>query len=181
MNDPTDNAARLEAVLPLSRFLARLVASRPEIGESLRASLHLPFGAQAMREALAAEAGDEAALRTGLRRLRARVMARLVARDLARLADLAEVTETMSALADETVAHAASVLGAALAARHGTPRSAAGEAQELIVVGMGKLGGRELNVSSDIDLIFLYPRTARPTATARASRTSISSPAWAAS
>jgi glutamate-ammonia-ligase adenylyltransferase len=156
MNDPTDNAARLEAVLPLSRFLARLVASRPEIGESLRASLHLPFGAQAMREALAAEAGDEAALRTGLRRLRARVMARLVARDLARLADLAEVTETMSALADETVAHAASVLGAALAARHGTPRSAAGEAQELIVVGMGKLGGRELNVSSDIDLIFLY-------------------------
>ncbi|MCC6656629.1 MAG: bifunctional glutamine synthetase adenylyltransferase/deadenyltransferase, partial [Rhodocyclaceae bacterium] len=156
MNDPTDNAARLEAGLPLSRFLARLVAGRPEIGEALRASLHLPFDARAMREALAAEAGEEATLRAGLRRLRARVMARIVARDLAGLADLAEVTETMSALADEAVAHAAAVLGAALAARHGTPRSAAGEMQELIVVGMGKLGGRELNVSSDIDLIFLY-------------------------
>ena len=41
--------------------------------------------------------------------------------------------------------------------RYGTPRSAAGEAQELVVIGMGKLGGGELNFSSDIDLIFLYP------------------------
>ena len=49
------------------------------------------------------------------------------------------------------------VLTPALAARHGLPRNAAGEVQELIVIGMGKLGGRELNVSSDIDLIFVYP------------------------
>jgi len=55
------------------------------------------------------------------------------------------------------VGHAAGMLGAALAARHGTPRSEDGCAQELIVVGMGKLGGRELNASSDIDLVFVYP------------------------
>ena len=157
MPDPTDNAALLERVLPLSRFLARLLDSRPQAGEALRAGLRQPFGEKAMRDFLAAEAADEAALRPGLRGLRIAVMARLVARDLAGLADLAEVTETMTALADVAVGHAAAVLTAALAARHGMPRSAEGEAQELIVVGMGKLGGRELNVSSDIDLIFVYP------------------------
>ncbi len=156
MPRPTDNAALLGRILPLSRFLARLLDSRPDIGEELRAGLQQPWDAQAMRDFLAAGAADEAALRAGLRRLRARVMARIVARDLAGLADLAEVTETMTALADVAVDHAATVLGAALAARHGMPRSASGEAQELIVVGMGKLGGRELNVSSDIDLIFVY-------------------------
>ncbi|MCC6878335.1 MAG: bifunctional glutamine synthetase adenylyltransferase/deadenyltransferase, partial [Rhodocyclaceae bacterium] len=157
MPDPTDNPALLERIQPLSRFLARLLESRPEIGVALRADLHHSFGEKAMRDFLAAEAADEAALRPGLRRLRAAVMARLAARDLAGLADLAEVTETMTVLADVAVDHAAAVLSAALAARHGTPRSAAGEAQELVVVGMGKLGGRELNVSSDIDLIFVYP------------------------
>jgi glutamate-ammonia-ligase adenylyltransferase len=157
MTAPTDNAARLERILPLSRFLSRLIESRPDIGTALREQLDVPWSAAAMRGFLAAEAADAAALRPGLRRLRAGVMARVVARDLAGLADLAEVTGTMTALADVAVGHAAAVLAAELAARHGTPRSAAGEAQSLVVVGMGKLGGRELNVSSDIDLIFLYP------------------------
>ena len=157
MPPSTDNAAQLERALPLSRFLSWLIESRPELGDELRRTLHSPWTAEAMREFLAAEAADEATLRPGLRRLRARVMARIVARDLAGLADLAEVTETMTALADVTVGHAADLLGAALSARYGTPRSEDGEAQELVVVGMGKLGGRELNVSSDIDLIFVYP------------------------
>ncbi len=149
--------AHLEAILPLSRFLARLVESRPEIGDALRADLQTPWTAEAMRAFLAAGAANEETLRPGLRQLRARVMARVVARDLAGLADLAEVTETMTTLADVAVEHAAAVLMARLVDRHGTPRSAAGEAQALIVIGMGKLGGRELNVSSDIDLIFVYP------------------------
>jgi len=157
MPSPNDNPALLGRALPLSRFLSRLVESRPEIGEELQAALHQPFGAQAMRDFLAAEAAGEAALRGGLRRLRARVMARIAARDLAGLADLAEVTETMTTLADIAVGHAADVLTAQLSARYGTPRGPSGEAQELIVIGMGKLGGRELNVSSDIDLIFVYP------------------------
>jgi len=156
MTSPNDNAALLGRVLPLSRFLARLVDSRPEIGEELHAMLQQPFDARAMREFLAAEAAEEATLRPGLRCLRARVMARIAARDLAGLADLAEVTEAMTTLADIAVGHAADVLTAQLAARHGTPRGPEGGAQELIVIGMGKLGGRELNVSSDIDLIFVY-------------------------
>ncbi len=149
--------ASLDDILPLSRFLARLIESRPEICEELLASLQQPFSAQAMRDFLAAEAADEGTLRPGLRRLRARVMARIVARDLTGLGNLAEVTETMTTLAEVTVGHAAAVLTAVFDMRHGTPRSATGEAQELVVIGMGKLGGRELNVSSDIDLIFAYP------------------------
>ena len=46
---------------------------------------------------------------------------------------------------------------AALVARYGEPRSPSGEAQPLIVIGMGKLGGGELNFSSDIDLVLLFP------------------------
>jgi glutamate-ammonia-ligase adenylyltransferase len=146
----------LEQILPLSRFLQRLLANRPEAAAALGQALGSPFSADAMREILAREAADEATLKAGLRRLRASVLARVAARDLARLGDLAEVTETMTTLADVAVAHAALILAAGLAARHGEPRSSSGERQELVVVGMGKLGGRELNVSSDIDLIFVY-------------------------
>ena len=80
----------------------------------------------------------------------------MAARDLGGLADLAEVTETMTLLAEVSVNAALATLRAAMVARHGEPLDAKGRPQDLIVVGMGKLGGRELNVSSDIDLIFIY-------------------------
>jgi glutamate-ammonia-ligase adenylyltransferase len=64
-------------------------------------------------------------------------------------------------LAEVAVGTAQRILTAQLAERHGLPRApsdgAPGEVQELIVIGMGKLGGGELNVSSDIDLIFVFP------------------------
>src|SRR3970040_1307672 len=81
-----------------------------------------------------------------------------IARGVGGLAALAEVTATTTALAEITIAHALARLEEPLAERHGRPRAAAdGRAQQLHVVGMGKLGGAELNVSSDIDLIFAYP------------------------
>ena len=101
-------------------------------------------------------AGDESALRTALRRLRQRVMLRVLARDLGGLAGLGEVCDTMSALAEVSLAAALEVLEPALEAELGAP-VAGGRRQKLIVVGMGKLGGGELNVSSDIDLVFVYP------------------------
>jgi len=79
------------------------------------------------------------------------------ARDLTGSADLAEVTATWSTLAEVSLAAALDFHHAALAARHGEPRDEHGQPQQMIVVGMGKLGGGELNVSSDIDLIYLYP------------------------
>ena len=78
---------------------------------------------------------------------------------LAGLAPLEETLRELSALADAAIASALDFARRSLDARFGTPRSAKGEAQELLVIGMGKLGGGELNFSSDIDLVFLFPET----------------------
>ena len=103
------------------------------------------------------ESGDEAQrLAVALRRLRRRVLLTLIARDATGRADLGEIVATMTSLAELTVQSAVSAMARELAIRHGTPIGADGVPQDLLVVGMGKLGGRELNVSSDIDLIFVY-------------------------
>lgn len=99
------------------------------------------------------------ALMPVLRKLRMAVMARIITRDINRLANLDEVVSTVSLLAEFAVAESLRVGKLALA-HFGQPIGAdTGEEQEMIVVGMGKLGGGELNVSSDIDLIFIYPET----------------------
>lgn len=91
-----------------------------------------------------------------IRLIRQAVMAHLIVRDLNQLADVTEVVETTTALAEAAIAVTTDYYHRRLQTEHGVPRSANGEPQQLIVVGMGKLGGRELNVSSDIDLIFAY-------------------------
>ncbi|MDR0565331.1 MAG: bifunctional [glutamate--ammonia ligase]-adenylyl-L-tyrosine phosphorylase/[glutamate--ammonia-ligase] adenylyltransferase [Azoarcus sp.] len=140
-----------------SRFLQRMLDSRPWLAGYLADSLDHPLDADALRHFVARQSSDEASLRPTLRQLRTWVLCHLAVRDINGLADLAEVTETMTALAEICIRHAHEVLRTALLARYGTPRNAAGEEQELLIIGMGKLGGRELNVSSDIDLIFIYP------------------------
>ena len=100
---------------------------------------------------------DEASLARELRRFRQRQMVRIIWRDIARLAPLDETLEDLSALADAAIGAALQRLYAWTTAELGTPRNAEGEAQPLVVLGMGKLGARELNLSSDIDLIFAYP------------------------
>ncbi len=147
----------LDRATSLSRFLSRLLDARPELRREVADSLDRPFGGEDMAAWIAAQTPDEASLKPVLRRLRARVMAHVASRDLAGLANLAEVTETMTALADVTVAQSLAVLRPPLVARHGEPRDSQGRVQEFIVIGMGKLGGRELNVSSDVDFIFVYP------------------------
>ncbi len=95
--------------------------------------------------------------RVAVRRLRRRVFHVLMVRDLAGLASLEEVIEAMSDLADIAVAEAYRAVANKLAAGHGIPLDPhTGKPQELLMIGMGKLGGRELNVSSDIDLVMLY-------------------------
>ncbi|MBQ5766139.1 MAG: bifunctional, partial [Burkholderiaceae bacterium] len=91
-----------------------------------------------------------------LRFLRREVMLTLIARDTTGAADYAEVVETMSDLAEVALQKVIAVHARQLARRHGIPMSPLGVPQDLMVVGMGKLGGRELNVSSDIDLIFVF-------------------------
>ena len=101
---------------------------------------------------------DEDSLSRALRRLRKRVMLKLLTRDLGVLAGLDEVITCMTALAELAVQRAQAFIMQSLVAQYGQPMGAfSGTPQELLVIGMGKLGGGELNVSSDIDLIFVYP------------------------
>ncbi|MDP1653524.1 MAG: bifunctional [glutamate--ammonia ligase]-adenylyl-L-tyrosine phosphorylase/[glutamate--ammonia-ligase] adenylyltransferase [Rhodocyclaceae bacterium] len=138
-----------------SRYLARLVQARPEFQADLDAPATVD--AETLAAWLAATPLTEDNLKPTLRRLKQRALANIASRDLAGLADLAEVVESMTLVADAAVAAALAVVEAGLVARYGEPRNANRERQQLIVIGMGKLGGRELNVSSDIDLIFVYP------------------------
>jgi glutamate-ammonia-ligase adenylyltransferase len=104
---------------------------------------------------IAAAPGDPA---RALRNARRIIMLAVMERDLAGIADLSEVTQAMSSLADRAIAVALDAATRDLGPRYGVPHGAQSDMEQLLhVAGMGKLGGRELNVSSDIDLIFLYP------------------------
>lgn len=100
---------------------------------------------------------DEATLMQTLRTLRRREMLRIAWRDLAGWAGLEETLHDLSDLADACVDGALEALSHWHVERHGIARNPHGEPQSLVVLGMGKLGARELNFSSDIDLIFTYP------------------------
>jgi glutamate-ammonia-ligase adenylyltransferase len=101
---------------------------------------------------------SEADLMDSLRRFRRRHMVRIAWRDIAGWATLDETLSDLSNLADACIDFVYRRMYATLVARYGTPRGAeSGEAQPMMILGMGKLGGRELNFSSDIDLILLYP------------------------
>ena len=100
---------------------------------------------------------DEAQLMADLRLARQRLMLWLAFRDLNGLADLKEVTYSLSHFAELVVSHALSFIRQDLQVRFGVPWSDTTNSEmPIMVVGMGKLGGLELNLSSDIDLIFLY-------------------------
>lgn len=100
---------------------------------------------------------DEASLHQQLRAFRQREMVRIIWRDLAGWADLAETVRELTALADCCVEQALNTLYQWQTLLLGTPLNEHGQAQQLIVLGMGKMGAGELNLSSDIDLIFTYP------------------------
>ena len=93
-----------------------------------------------------------------LRHTRQREMVRIIWRDLTGLSDLAEVMHDLSELADACTDFALHKLHGWQTQAFGTPVNADGEPQQLVVIGMGKLGAHELNLSSDIDLIFAYPQ-----------------------
>ena len=142
--------------LKYSRFARRLLTAQPQLKYELAAEG--PWTREAMRDFVAGQPQEtEPQLHAVLRQLRRRVMLRLLARDLLRRADLAEVCATTTTLAEVTIQSALGWLEPRLEADLGVPASEKGEHQRLIVVGMGKLGGGELNVSSDVDLIFIYP------------------------
>jgi len=100
-------------------------------------------------------------LQSILRTVRRREMVRIAFRDLAGWADLAETMTDLSAFADTCLEQTLGILYHWHCLRQGVPTGPDGQPQHLVVIAMGKLGARELNFSSDIDLIFAYPEAGR--------------------
>jgi glutamate-ammonia-ligase adenylyltransferase len=148
-----------QAAVAHSHYLRQLFTMRPEIADWLSAHADQALDVETLRRFLDSMpvSDDDTGLKRTLRGLRQRVMATLIVRDLSGAASLAEVVETMTLLADLATNCALDVLYRQLAAQYGEALDRQGQPQRLLVVGMGKLGGRELNVSSDVDYIFVYP------------------------
>ncbi len=102
-------------------------------------------------------AGPDTDMLSALRRWRRREMVRIAWRALAGWAEIGETLTELSDFADAAIRVSVEHARQVLTARYGEPRSAAGAVQPLVVVAMGKLGGRELNFSSDVDLVLLFP------------------------
>ena len=147
----------LARALAYSHFASRAPAAAPDLARVADEAAAAPFDWSAP-EAQPDTAGGAAELGRSLRRLRRRVFLHAMVRDLTGRAALTEVCAAHTRLADVALAAAAAFHARELDAVHGAPIGAdSGTPQALIVVGMGKLGGGELNVSSDIDLVFVYP------------------------
>jgi glutamate-ammonia-ligase adenylyltransferase len=157
---PDEICATLPRVWAASHYVAIQCVRRPELLVDLAASdLRQSYSREHYGQALATlltGVEDETALQTVLRRYRQREMVRIMWRDIAGWAELRETTADLSNLAEACIEGALAKLYAWQCAQSGTPRYASGEPMNLVVLGMGKLGAWELNVSSDIDLIFTF-------------------------
>jgi [glutamine synthetase] adenylyltransferase / [glutamine synthetase]-adenylyl-L-tyrosine phosphorylase len=160
---PSNTGADPAEPARFSHYFRRLLERRPEWGAALAAEISTPFPRAAMASSLAGDFPDKDALHAALRVLRQRVMLRIIARDLTGLATLDEVVATVTALAETALRTALDHHTRWLNQTFGAPAGPNGEPQELIVIGMGKLGGAELNVSSDIDLVFAFPEDGETT------------------
>ena len=113
-----------------------------------------------MESALVDDLAAESDASAALRRFRQRQMLRIVWRDLNRIATAQETMRDVSWLADACIRQALEVARKSLEERFGVPvGKESGRTQSLVVIAMGKLGAHELNLSSDIDLVFAYPES----------------------
>ncbi len=154
--------SELRQVWEASDYVAQCCLRDPELLPGLSAAGVLVRSYQpgemesALRDRLS-KIEDEVALHRVLRRFRRDQMVRIIWRDILRRAPLLETLEDLSELADISIDQASQLLYRWGVEKHGVPRGEGGEPQKLVVLGMGKLGARELNLSSDIDLIFAFP------------------------
>ena len=158
-----EQQARAQKVLTVSHYVADALPREAEwftralTSDAISQPLPRALISQWLDE-LSADASSEDDWHQALRRLRRRCMVQIIWRDILRLATTLETTRALSDLADECVVRSLTFLGAQLQQRYGRPTGRhSQEEQQLLVLGMGKLGAYELNLSSDIDLIFTYP------------------------
>jgi glutamate-ammonia-ligase adenylyltransferase len=159
---PEEIVASAPAVLAASDFVLDALCRDPLLVAALASRAGQRFaGAALAPPPLPAGAAEEPAFMAALRRWRRAEFTRIAWRDLAGWASLDETLSELSRAADQALVLAHDFALRGLAARYGQPRSAAQEVQRLIIVAMGKLGGGELNFSSDIDLVLLFPAAGR--------------------
>lgn len=162
--DPELFFDQLVRAFACSEFIAKTCAIHPhylvelvESGELFSPLRDEKFGAFA---ALIYAAKTDIELDKYLRQYRNKTMIRIIWRDLNRSATMQETTAELSHFADAAIQLAANYHYRELEKLYGTPvGNDSALAQPFLVLGMGKLGARELNVSSDIDLIFTYPES----------------------
>lgn len=139
----------------LSKFVSRYLELHPDwLAQPSDDPDSLDY--PALLQARLAEVNSEDDLHRALRQFRNAQMANLARRDLLNQQSIETSIIAMSDLADALILAARDWLYHHLSQRYGTPAGPHGP-QSLLILGMGKLGGRELNFSSDIDLIFCYP------------------------
>jgi glutamate-ammonia-ligase adenylyltransferase len=154
-------AEQLMRAFCCSRFVVKALLVNPDWVTQIctESQLLQPFGKERFADFddLLGGAPDDDSFMRQLRVLRQREMMRIALRDLFGWADLTETMDALSQLAEFCVEQAHFRAYQQQCARFGRPESEEGEEQSLVVLAMGKLGGGELNYSSDIDLVFAYP------------------------
>jgi glutamate-ammonia-ligase adenylyltransferase len=154
-----DHATALAAWI-VSPFIAEIAIADPQwFSDEIFTTDVLPRPPFYYRKTLTdsfAKADDNAAF-AAIRRFRNRELARIAWRDIVCGVEVMAITEELSALADACIVSGTDWAAGQLAERFGRPCNDDGASVSMNVIGMGKLGGRELNFSSDIDLIFTYP------------------------
>jgi len=152
------HAAELARLFALSEFAAGVAAAQPDVFLTMLETQAFvrPPATDVLGDALAG-IDDVEALKRILRRLRNAAMAHIIWRDVNLRADVAETTGSLTRLADLLIDGAVRWLHAWGVASDGEPIGVdSGAAQHLVVIALGKLGAGELNLSSDVDLIFAY-------------------------
>jgi glutamate-ammonia-ligase adenylyltransferase len=155
-------ARTLETLLQLfatSQFFSDLLIRNPDYLDMLR----IPLRSSPSRAELLAQlqgevdaAPDDGAVLRALRRFRQRQVLRIGTNDIIRDRPLEEITRDISRVADTALEVALATALRNIGRRFGNPIATGGEAARCVILAFGKLGGKELNYSSDIDLVFLY-------------------------
>ena len=143
-------------VMASSDFVLDALARDENLLPQLLAHSAQQFAGAFSADAASSILSDESRFMAELRRWRRAELTRIAWRDLAGWAGLAQTLSDLSKAADTAIRVAQEFAFRQLVERHGAPATDNPEAQRLLVIAMGKLGGQELNFSSDIDLIFLF-------------------------
>ncbi len=152
----------LPQVLAVSDFVAEQLRRDPAMAWRLQEerllwrSLRSGEMAELLAVALAGVESEDELLKA-LRRFRQTQQVRIIWRDLTRQASTQETCRDLSDMADACIDQAYQWCYQQACSSFGTPLGHSGEPQHMVILGMGKLGAQELNLSSDIDLIFAYP------------------------